>query len=328
MGRLLEGKWITNDLGPDEKGRYVRRATQFRNEIPSDKFPVEKGRYRLILSHACGWSHRCLLVRALKGLEDVIPVTFCDPFMGQEKGWTLGLPDGIDQAALLPAGNNGNDSAKRITALYEVYCMADSEYTGRASVPVLWDSQSGTIVNNESSDIVRFLCQEFDEFAVHKNVELHPGQVSVEEMIKANYDTVNNAVYRCGFAGSQEAYSEAAVALFQRLDEIEEILSTKRYLCSKESPTLADLCLFPTVYRFDSVYYTHFKCNKKHIYEYPNIWGWLLEIYQMAGVKETCDMGKIKEHYFTSHESIHPRRYIPIGPDIDFDQPHGRDKLF
>lgn len=155
-------------------------------------------------------------------------------------------------------------------------------------------------------------------------MNLHPEQ---QEMIMANYNTVNNGVYKCGFAANQASYSEAAIALFQRLDELENLLSQQRYLQGSQI-TLADFCLFPTLYRFDHIYYTHFKCNKKHIYEYPNLWGYTRDIYQIRGVKETCDMNKIKEHYYTSHESIHPRRYIPLGPDIDFDEPHGRDKLF
>ena len=325
MGRLLEGEWIANDLGSDAQGRYVRRATQFRSQIPSPEFPVEgNGRYILVLSHACGWSHRVLLVRAIKGLEDAIPVVFCDPFMGQEKGWTLG-EKGIVADVLFAKGQKLDAPLK---CLYELYLLAKTDYTGRASVPVLWDTHTGTIVSNESSDIIQFLCKEFEDFANNKGVDLLPesiGKDAIDEMTKTNYGPVNNGVYKCGFASSQEAYTEAATALFDRLDELEELLSKQRYLMGSQI-TLADLCLFPTIYRFDHVYYTHFKCSKQHIYEYPNLWGWCKEIFQMPGVADTCDMDKIREHYFTSHESIHPRRYIPLAPKINFSEVHGRDE--
>lgn len=341
MGRLLEGKWITEDLGTDAKGRYVRRATQFRDkEIDAMSASTVNGdcnqqKYKLIVGSPCGWSHRVLLVRALKRLETALPVIYTDPFMGND-GWTFyehnktGGKGGITAGELFwdcaAAGHEDPDKII-VEKIHQLYVLAKADYTGRASVPVLWDCQKGTIVNNESSDLIYILSEQ--------NVEPHGGQDSIElvppdlkgpieAMIKANYMPINNGVYRCGFASSQEAYTEAATELFKRLDELEDLLGKQRFLCGPSQVTLADLCLFPTIFRFDAVYYTHFKCNKRHIYEYPNIWGWTREIYQLKGVAETCDLKKCCIHYYTSHESIHPRRYIPLGPDLDFDEPHGR----
>lgn len=321
MGRLLDGKWITQDLGGDAKGRYVRRATQFRNV----DIPAEVGRYLLIVGAPCGWSHRTLLVRAIQGLEEAVPVIFTEAFMG-ENGWTFKEP--IDGTTLFQNPTEEQKEGKvQIKALHELYVSAQADYTGRASVPVLWDTYDGKIVNNESSDIVKIFLNQFESLAKTPNAHILPAEkeTSIQEMIQANYGPINNGVYRCGFANSQEAYQEAAETLFARLDEIEDLLSRQRYLIGTDHITLADLCLFPTLYRFDSVYYTHFKCSKKHIYEYPNLWGYLRELYQQPGVGETCRMDEIREHYFTSHESIHPRRYIPLCPDLNFDEPHGRD---
>lgn len=322
MGRLLDGKWVTQDLGADAQGRYVRRATQFRR---MDVTP-EVGRYLLVVSWACGWSHRTLLVRAIWGLEEAIPVVYSDAFMG-ENGWTF--QEGIPRATLYQDASR--QEGEDVKTMHELYVLAQSDYTGRASVPVLWDSKEGTIVNNESSDIIKILLEQFAPLGKNPDPpELVPAALesSIEEMTQANYGPVNNGVYRCGFASSQEAYQEAATALFARLDQLEELLGRQRYLLGAK-PTLSDICLFPTLARFDHVYYTHFKCSKKHIYEYPNLWGWTRDIFQLPGVKETCNFEQIREHYFTSHESIHPRRYIPLAPEnVDFDAPHGRDKEY
>jgi len=316
MGRLLDGEWITADLGTDAQGRFVRRATTFRGKISADGssgFPAVAGRYHLYISNACGWSHRCLIIRRLKGLEDAISVSFVQPFMGMENGWTLA---------------EGADAVNGKTKLWEVYVAAQSDYTGRASVPVLWDKETKTIVSNESLDIAKALDREFDSIAGNPSLHLFPDelQVDVDKMVAANYDPVNNGVYKCGFAGNQEAHEEASRALFKRLDELEELLGKQRYLLGQRL-TVADWYLFTTLYRFDAVYYCHFKCNLKRIVDYPNLWGFTRELYQIPGVAETCNMDEIKQHYYTSHESIHPRRYVPIGPEIDFDQPHGRDRF-
>jgi len=351
MGRLLDGKWVTGDIGTDSKGRYVRRETQFRNMVTASGesgFKAEAGRYRLIVSYACGWSHRTLLVRALKGLEDAVSVTYVDPVMG-ENGWTLeeNEKEGLTSKDLLyhhqqdDDDDNNNNNRKDIPAihkLYELYILAQSDYTGRVSVPVLWDTKKATIVSNESSEIIKMFDGEFNAFSSSSSFKdsgssyddlalLEPDgmEESMDAMNQANYGSISNGVYKCGFAASQEAYTEVAVALFARLDELEILLGKQRYLLPGGCLTMADLCLFPTIYRFDTVYYTHFKCNHKHIYvEYPNLFAWAREIYQTRAVRDTCSMDQICIHYYTSHESVHPRRFIPLGPDIPWDEPHGR----
>ena len=344
MGRLLDGQWITADLGADAQGRFVRRATHFRGQLEAKGlFPVDdigKNRYLLLIGSPCGWSHRVLLVRALMGLDDCLPVIYTDAYMGQD-GWTFyghnsdneeDKKGGIMASELYsdPVGAGYTDPSQIVVQkIFEAYVAAKSDYTGRCSVPVLWDRLKGTIINNESSDLITMLSSENAKSGAAHPVDLVPEDLkaSIEAMKDANYMPINNGVYRCGFAETQEAYMEAATGLFKRLDELEEILGRRRYLCSDEQVTMADLCLFPTLYRFDNVYYTHFKCSNKHIYEYPNLWGWCREIYQMPGVVKTCKMDECRKHYFTSHESIHPRRYIPLGPDLDFDEPHGRDAV-
>lgn len=340
MGRLLDGVWTTQDLGADAQGRYVRRATQFRHKFDPKEFPsvpeATPQRYLLLVGSPCGWSHRVLLVRALMGLEESIPVIYTDALMGEE-GWTFygHNHDGSEEEKtggiqakelyLDPASAGYSDPNEiLVQKIHQVYVLAQKDYTGRASVPVLWDREKGTMVNNESSDLIHML-------SAHDNdkIQLVPEELkeSIEEMTQANYMPINNGVYRCGFAGNQQAYTEAATGLFERLDELEVLLGKQRYLCSSNQITMADLCLFPTIYRFDTIYYTHFKCNKQHIYEYPNLWGWTREIYQLPGVADTCKMKECCIHYYTSHESIHPRRYIPLGPTIDFEAPHNRDKV-
>lgn len=349
MGRLLEGTWITSDLGADAQGRYVRRATQFQHRFGDDdgRFPAAAAaaqeRYLLVVGSPCGWSHRVLLVRALLGLEQVIPVIFTDAFMGEE-GWTFyqhgaapmdtsardnnRRPTGgilAEELYLDPRGAGYEPQQVLVQKMHELYVLGQSAYTGRASVPLLWDKQTGSIVNNESSIMIDMFAKDLHPLATHK-INLLPDELveSIEAVKTANYMPINNGVYRCGFAGSQQAYTEAAVALFARLDELEALLGRQRYLCSNTQVTMADLCLFPTLYRFDTIYYTHFKCNQKHLYEYPHLWAWTREIYQMPGVADTCKMKECCIHYYTSHESVHPRRYIPLGPDLDFEAPHGR----
>ncbi len=302
MGRLIDGVWTTQDLGADAQGRYVRRAAKFRARVGDERFPPEAGRYRLYVAHACGWSHRALILRALAGLEDAVPITYVRPFMGED-GWTL-----TDGTPLWKA----------------VYLAAQPDYTGRASVPVLFDEREGVIVTNESRDVIASLEAPMRGLAA-RAVDWFPEgkREAIEAMIDANYGPVNDGVYRCGFAASQAAHEEAAWALFRRLDALEAILSRQRYLLG-DTITAADWFLFPTLYRFDAVYYVHFKCNLRPLTSYPSLWGYTRELYQWPGVRETCRMDEIKAHYYTSHESIHPRRYVPIGPILDFDAPHGR----
>jgi len=313
MGRLIDGSWSTHDLGTNERGEFVRRAAKFRNRVTRDGssgFAPALGRYHLYVSYACGWSHRALIARHLKGLGEAVSVSFAEPFMGEE-GWTFA---------------SGADELFGSDRVYEIYLRAQKDYTGRASVPVLWDRAGDTIVSNESIDIAWSFDREFGELA-DSSVQLFPeGQEdAIDSMIEANYSTVQNGVYACGFAASQEAYDIAARVVFNRMGELEELLGHQRYLLG-DRITAADWYLFPTLYRFDSIYYVHFKCCYRQLRDYPNLWAYTRELYQVPRISETCSMEQVRRHYFTSHESIHPRRYIPLGPEVDFMEPHGREK--
>ncbi len=314
MGRLVDGRWSADDIGTDASGRFVRRPTQFRAEVTADGasgFRAEPGRYHLYVSHACGWSHRALLFRALKRLEHVIGVTYVEPVMLDE-GWELA--DGADPVL-----------GKR--RLHEIYTAARADYTGRASVPVLWDTEQATIVSNESIDITRSFDSAFDTFGDASRHFFTPGREDeIEAMNAASYESVCNGVYRAGFAASQEAHEEAARAIFARLDELERVLAKQRFLLGSEL-TAADLYLFPTIFRFDAIYYVHFKCCLRRIVDYPSLWGWTRDVYQHPGVSDTCRLDICKLHYYRSHRSIHPRGYVPVGPDIDFDEPHDCARL-
>jgi putative glutathione S-transferase len=311
MGRLIDGVWSTGDLGADAQGEYVRRAAKFRTQVSAEaeaEFPAEANRYHLYVSHACGWSHRALIFRALKGLEEAISVSFMEDFMGEE-GWTF---------------EGGKDPLGDRDRLFQLYAAGQPDYTGRVSVPVLWDKLGCKIVSNESTDIIASFDKAFTKFG-NGSPSLYPeGQgEALDAMVAANYDAVNNGVYRCGFAASQEAYNQAVTKLFDRLDLLEELLTRQRYLLG-EAPTAADWSLFPTLYRFDAVYYIHFKCSRRQLQAYPKLWAYTRDLYQQEGVASTCKMQRIRNHYYTSHESISPRRIIPIAPDIDFDEPHNR----
>jgi len=305
MGRLLDGVWIKNDLGADAEGRFVRRATSFRGVVTKDgssAFPVERDRYHLYAAHACPWSHRALIFRALNGLENVITVSLAEPVMGED-GWTFA---------------EGADAVGGHRFAHEIYTAAMADYTGRASVPVLWDKKTNSIVTNDSNDIARSL-DAFAEESLFPRAE----EEAITKMIAENYEPIQNGVYKCGFAASQAAYDEAATALFARLDVLESLLGRQRYLLG-DKRTAADWFLFPTLYRFDVAYYVHFKCSRNQLRDMPNLWGYCRELYQVPKVAETCNMDETRRHYFLSHESIHPRRYIPIGPSPDFTAPHGR----
>lgn len=306
MGLLVDGIW--QDKWYDTKstgGKFKRQESQFRNEVKADgtsPFHVEAGRYRLYVSYACPWAHRTLIYRALMGLEEVIDVIAVDPLM-KEKGWLL--EDG--------------------TPLHTVYTTADKTYTGRVTVPVLWDKKTNTIVNNESSEIIRMLNSQFTSLASKETVDLYPVEkrAQIDALNDWIYPTINNGVYRCGFATTQEAYEEAFGELFNALDRVENILAANRYLTGDQLSE-ADWRLFTTLVRFDAVYVGHFKCNLKRIVDYPNIWGYLRELYQIDGVAETVKMDQIKTHYYASHDMINPTGVIPAGPEIDFMSAHGR----
>jgi putative glutathione S-transferase len=272
------------------------------------------GRYHLYVSLACPWAHRTLIFRKLKGLEDAISVNVVDPFL-PEQGWTF------EQNV---AGATG-DTVNHLHLLREVYSSASTEYDGSITVPVLWDKELNTIVNNESSEIVRMLNAEFQDIATHPDLDLYPEplRADIDGVNEWIYSDINNGVYRSGFARKQAAYSRSVKQLFAALDRVESILSKSRYLCG-DRLTEADIRLFTTLVRFDAVYVTHFKCNVRRIIDYPNLWGYTRDIYQIPGVSATVNMEHIKRHYFESHLHINPFGIVPEGPELDFETPHGR----
>jgi glutathionyl-hydroquinone reductase len=317
-GMFVNGEWMTERQWKNTDGRFVRSQTTFRDWISADGssgFPAEPNRYHLYIAWACPWAHRTAIIRKLKGLEGVIGLSAAGSFMGED-GWAF-----HDEPGAIP------DTVNDAYYLREVYAKADPDYTGRVTTPVLWDKQKGTIVNNESREIVRMLDTEFGAFAT-TDAHFFPEALrdEIDATIDAIYEPVNNGVYRSGFATTQEAHEEAVTELFDALDHWEEVLSSRRYLCG-DRITEADWCLFPTLVRFDSVYHGHFKCNLRRIVDYPNLWGYLKDLYQRPGVAETVNMGHIKRHYYRSHESINPTRIVPKGPTLGFTEAHDRRRL-
>ncbi len=318
MGYLKKGVWSTDWYQPDDEGRFQRPPTVFRNHVSNDgstPHPVESGRYHLYVSLACPWAHRTLIARALKGLTD-IDVSVVDHFMS-DQGWHF---DPETPGATVDHLFDSN-------YLREVYLKADPTYTGRVTVPILWDKKLKTIVNNESRDILRIFNHDFDPIAKNK-VDLAPPNLlaQVEDAMTAIYEPINNGVYRAGFSGSQKAYEEAVTDVFQALDHWETVLSKQRYMCGSVM-TEADICLFTTLVRFDPVYVLHFRCNLKMLHEYPNLWAFTRDMYQTPGIRETVNFTHIKHHYFRSHETINPKRQVPLGPILDYDAPHNRAQM-
>ncbi len=315
MGLLVDGVW--RDRWYDTAstaGRFVRQESRFRNWITADGasgFQAESGRYHLYVSHACPWAHRTLIVRTLKGLESVVSVSVVEPLM-LESGWELAP---------------GTDPVNGALYLCEVYLKAEPDYTGRVTVPVLWDKDSRTIVNNESADIVRMFNGAFDRVGA-SGPDLYPEPLrrEIDAVNERVYTFVNNGVYRAGFATSQEAYDEAVDALFQTLDWLDDRLSRHRYLVG-DRLTEADWRLFTTLVRFDAVYHGHFKCNLRRLVEYANLWPYVRELYQEPGIAATVHLDHIKTHYYGSHRSINPTGIVAKGPLVDFTRPHGRDGL-
>ena len=306
-GMMIEGEWKQEGYEKDDKGRFQRNPTTFRDRITKDGssgFPALANRYHLYVSYACPWAHRTLIMRSLKGLTDAISISVVDPYMG-ENGWAFS-----DFQGTIP------DTVNNAQYLKEVYAIADSNYTGRVTVPILWDKETSTIVNNESREIIRMFDTEFADIA-QNNVDLYPQdwQKEIDQAIDDIYDPINNGVYKAGFAKSQEAYEEAVQELFTALDYWENILAKQKYLCG-DRLTEADICMFTTLFRFDAVYYVHFKCNLRHVWDYPNLWGYLKRIYQASGVKETCNLEHIKLHYYQSHPHINPSGIVPTGPTL------------
>ena len=308
-GMMIDGKWTNEKYEKDEKGRFKRNPTTFRDRITKDGssgFPAVANRYHLYVSYACPWAHRTLIMRSLKGLTDAISISAVDPYMG-ENGWKFSDFRGTVA-----------DTVNNTEYLREVYALADSNYTGRVTVPILWDKETGTIVNNESREIIRMFDTEFADIARNK-ANLYPQELEskIDKAIDDIYSPINNGVYKAGFAQSQSAYEEAVRELFAALNYWEDVLASQEYLCG-DSLTEADLCMFTTLFRFDAVYYVHFKCNLRHIWDYPNLWNYLKRIYHYPGVEETCNLEHIKLHYYQSHPHINPSGIVPTGPSIDF----------
>ncbi len=317
-GMMVEGEWKTERQWQTTDGRFVRSETSFRGWITVDGssgFPVEADRYHLYVAWACPWAHRTAILRKLKGLEEVIGLSAVGSFMGED-GWAF-----HDEPGVIP------DTVNDTYYLREVYAKADPDYTGRVTTPVLFDKVTGAIVNNESREIIRMFDTEFAEFAT-TDADYYPEELreEINVTIDAIYEPINNGVYRSGFATTQEAYEEAVTELFDALDHWERVLCTRRYLCG-DRITEADWCLFPTLVRFDAVYYGHFKCNLRRIVDYPNLWGYLRDLYGQPGVAETVNMDLIKRHYYRSHESVNPTRLVPKGPILDLTEPHDRARL-
>ena len=323
MGLLVDGQW--QDRWHDtriDKGRFVRKESQFRNWVTADGSPGpsgtggfkgEPGRYHLYVSHACPWAHRTLIFRAVKGLEDMISVSVVHWFMG-ESGWTFEdseIPDTVNHAQFM----------------HQVYTAARPDYTGRVTVPVLWDMQQGTIVSNESAEIIRMFNSAFDGVGAADG-DYYPESLrgEIDTINERVYHTVNNGVYRSGFATTQEAYEEAVGPLFESLDWLEDRLSGQRYLTGS-AITEADWRLVTTLFRFDPVYVGHFKCNLKRIADYPNLSAYTRDLYQQPGIAETVRLDHIKAHYYNSHESINPTRIVPRGPEVNYGGPHDRDRF-
>jgi len=303
MGLLVDGIWKADDgKWASKDGKFHRSESQFRNSIGSGEFPAEAGRYHLYVCLACPWAHRTLIFRKIKELADIIPVTTVHPHM-LEHGWEF---------------KSEAEPLYGLRYLHRLYTKADPHYSGRVSVPMLWDKQRETIVCNESSEIIRMFNTAFNGLTGNSD-DYYPEALRGEiDAINAFvYDQVNNGVYKCGFATSQEAYEEAFDVLFSALDELEARLSRQRYLAG-DYLTEADWRLFPTLIRFDAVYYSHFKCNRNRIADMPNLWGYLRDLYQQPGIAETVNMEHIKQHYYYSHESINPTRIVPKGPEINF----------
>ena len=306
-------------LGPERsaEGQYIRQESAFRRWVRADGssgFPAEPGRYHLYVSLACPWAHRTVIVRMLKGLEDVVSLSVVDPIR-DARGWRFTEGPG-----------HGPDPVNGFQFLSEAYEATDPTYDGRVTTPTLWDRRTGQVVSNESADIVRMLNAEFAAFADPAAPDLYPPDLrqEIDALNERIYATVNNGVYRAGFATSQAAYEEAFDALFATLEWLDELLGERRYLTG-ERLTEADWRLFPTLVRFDSVYATHFKCNLRRIVDYPNLWGYTKKLYQWPGIAETVDMDHIKRHYYMTHPEVNPSRIVPKGPAIDFTAPHGRE---
>jgi len=301
-----------------ETGEFARQEDAFTGWVRADGssgFATEAGRYHLYVSLACPWAHRTIIVRKLLGLEATVGMTVVDPFR-DELGWRFGDGDGFS-----------TDPVNGFAYLSEAYARMDPAYRGRVTVPVLWDKKTARIVSNNDDDIMRMFETEFDAFS-NRAYDLYPAPLrsEIDELNLAIFKDVNNGVYRAGFATTQRAYEHAAYAVFRALDGLETRLETRRYLCGA-LPVETDIRLFVTLIRFDPVYVGHFKCNLRRIADYPNLYGYLRDLYQIPGIAETVNFAHIKRHYYATHDDINPTRIVPIGPQMHLDVPHGRERL-
>lgn len=315
MGKLVDGTWVeAPERGHEDQGYDAWIGRTAGDGDP--EYPAEPGRYHLYISRACPWAHRTALTRRLKGLEDVISIDIVDP-VRRDDGWEF-TPSKLTCTP---------DSVHGFSYLHEVYTQSDQAYTGRVTVPVLYDRETKTIVNNESADIARMLDGGFDAYA-DRDFDLYPPnkQEEIDAIIESIHADINEGVYKAGFADTQEEYETAVRSLFDALKRWDSVLDERRFLVGDEL-TLADVFLFPTLYRFDAVYHTHFKCNVKRLVDFENLWPYAREIYQLSGVEETCNMDHVKAHYYRSHEEINPTGFVPVGPRVDWSAAHDRTRL-
>ncbi|MGF1512185.1 MAG: glutathione S-transferase family protein [Elainellaceae cyanobacterium] len=315
LGRLINGKWTNQWTERDETGQFNRMPTQFHQRVTADGssgFKTEPDRYHLYVSLGCPWAHRTVLLRLLKGLQEAIGLSIVDPVIS-EQGWRFSTGEGCP------------DELYQSDYLWQIYVRSNPNYTGRVTVPVLWDRQTQTIVNNESRQIIQMLNGEFNAFAAHPERDFYPEEMrsQIDAVMDAIYTPINNGVYRSGFAASQRAYSKAVTALFQAMDHWEGVLGQQRYLCG-DAVTLADWCLFTTLFRFDLAYHGLFKCNLRRLVDYPNLWGYCRDLYQQPGVSEECSLAHVKQLYYAGLPELNPSGIVPEGPAIDYGQPHRR----
>ncbi|MEM9157147.1 MAG: glutathione S-transferase family protein [Cyanobacteria bacterium P01_F01_bin.33] len=319
LGQLIDGQWSTTWSERDNSGQFHRMTTQFHHEIKADgssPFPAERDRYHLYISLGCPWAHRTALLWKLKGLENAIGLSVVDPAIS-EQGWQFSDAPGCIRDPLYGADY-----------LWQLYVKAESTYTGRVTVPVLWDKQMQTIVNNESRHIIRMLNAEFNAYATHPELDFYPLELRdrVDRVTDEIYHPINNGVYRTGFASTQTAYEDAVTELFADLNRWEGVLAEQAYVCG-DRLTLADWCLFATLFRFDLAYHGVFKCNLKRLVDYPNLWSYTRRLYQYADAKAVCNINHVKQLYYAGLPEINPSRIVPKGPQIDFEAPHNREKL-
>ncbi|MEB3229690.1 MAG: glutathione S-transferase family protein [Leptolyngbyaceae bacterium] len=318
LGQLVNGQWTTAWTERNQDGQFKRMSTQFHHWISADGstgFQAEAGRYHLYISLGCPWANRTAILWKLKGLEEIVSISIVDPVIS-EQGWRFS-----DYPGTIP------DLVNQADYLWQIYVKAKPDYTGRVTVPVLWDKQTNTIVSNESRHIIQMFNSEFDQLGAN-GIDFYPKRLrqDIDRVMDAIYQPINNGVYRSGFASSQSAYDEAVTELFQALHQWDEVLAHQRYLCG-DHLTLADWCLFTTLFRFDVAYHGLFKCNLKRLVDFPNLWSYCRELYQYSTVQAVCSVDHVKQLYYAGLPELNPSRIVPAGPDLDFTLPHHRQQI-